>query len=233
MKTLTTITLFILATAIFPKLGYSEDLTAAEKEGLQLMREEEKLAHDVYTVLYEKWQLPIFSNISNSESRHFDAVGYLLETYNVEDPAFTETGKFRNKELTGLYDSLITKGSVSLIAALEVGAYIEEVDIKDLNDLLALNSDSTIAIVYENLLRGSGNHLRAFTGQLAFRDLDYKPAILTPELYSAIINTEHQRGNEKACVRQQTNCNKQQNKGKQQFRNRGNGMRGCGNWRNN
>lgn len=231
MKTLTTITLFILASAIFPKLDYNEDLTMAEKEGLQLMREEEKLAHDVYTVLYEKWQLPIFNNISNSESRHFDAVGYLLETYEINDPAFSEIGKFRNKELSDLYDSLLTKGSKSLLAALEVGAFIEEVDIKDLDDLLAMKPDSTISMVYENLLRGSGNHLRAFTGQLASRNTDYKPLVLEPELYAVVVNSEHQRGNGKACIGQQPNCKMQQNKSGKQFRMRGNGKQGRGNCR--
>lgn len=231
MKTLTTITLFLLATIIFPKLGNNEDLIKSEKEGLQLMREEEKLAHDVYTVLYEKWKLPIFSNISKSESRHFDAVGYLLETYEIEDPAFSEPGKFANDELSELYESLVTKGRESLLAALEVGALIEEVDIKDLNNLLAMNPDSTISMVYENLLRGSGNHIRAFTGQLAARDKDYKPSVLDPEIYRAIVSSDHQRGNGKACVGQQSNCKMQQNKGGKQFRNRGNAKRSCGNCR--
>jgi hypothetical protein len=229
MKTLATITLFILTSAIFPKLGYNEDLTVAEKAGLQLMREEEKLAQDVYTVLYEKWQLRPFSNIARSETRHFEAVGYLLETYNLEDPAYPEPGKFKNPELAALYDSLVARGSESLVAALEVGAFIEEVDIKDLNELLALNPDSTISVVYENLLRGSGNHLRAFTGQLASRNIVYKATVLEPDIYAAIVSSEHQQGNGKACIEKQPNCNKQQNKGGKQFRNRGKGKQGRGN----
>ena len=45
-------------------------LTDEEIAGLKLMREEEKLARDVYMVLYEQWNLPIFSNIANSEQAH-------------------------------------------------------------------------------------------------------------------------------------------------------------------
>ena len=37
---------------------------AAEVEALQYMREEEKLARDVYLALYEEWQLPIFQTIA-------------------------------------------------------------------------------------------------------------------------------------------------------------------------
>ncbi len=38
-------------------------LSAIETADLQFMREEEKLAHDVYAALYAKWQTPVFLNI--------------------------------------------------------------------------------------------------------------------------------------------------------------------------
>ena len=158
------------------------------------MREEEKLAHDVYTVLYEKWQLRPFSNISQSETRHFEAVGYLLETYNLEDPACSELGKFKNRELAALYDSLVAKGSESLVAALEVGAFIEEVDINDLQELLEAEPEAQIVTVYENLLWGSKNHLRAFTRNLSMRDQEYTPKVLSEATYSEIVGVSQQSG---------------------------------------
>jgi len=169
-------------------------LSEKEKAGLQLMREEEKLAHDVYTVLFDKWQLRPFSNISQSETRHFEAVGYLLETYNLEDPAYEEPGKFRNNELEELYDSLVARGSESLMAALEVGAFIEEVDIKDLQELLDARPETQIAEVYENLLWGSKNHLRAFTRNLSVRDQEYAPKVLSAANYSEIVGSSQQAG---------------------------------------
>ncbi len=196
----TVFALFLMAVAILPKLVECNELSDAQKQGLQLMREEEKLAHDVYTVLFEKWELPVFRNISNSESRHFEAVGYLLETYDVEDISYSEPGKFKNQDIAVLYDSLVMKGRQSLQDALEVGAYIEEVDIKDLLEQLDLKPDETIATVYENLLRASGNHLRAFTGQLSFRYEEYTPTVLTTETYAAIVNSQIQRGNGKNCI---------------------------------
>jgi hypothetical protein len=56
-------------------------LTDAEIAGLKLMREEEKLARDVYMELYDKWNLPIFNNIANSEQTHTDAVKTLLPDF--------------------------------------------------------------------------------------------------------------------------------------------------------
>ncbi|MDB4583904.1 DUF2202 domain-containing protein [Draconibacterium sp.] len=189
MKTFLTIVLFIVVTTSFPKKGFTTDLTDTEKKGIQLMREEEKLAHDVYQVLYKKWELPVFNNISNSEARHIDAVGSLIDNFGLKDPIINQAGKFQNKELTDLYKTLTKKGSKSLIAALEVGAFIEEIDIQDLQDLIDQTSNETIQMVYGNLLRASGNHLRAFTGQLSARSNDYVPQVLTEKQFRAILDT--------------------------------------------
>jgi len=185
------------------------------------MREEEKLAQNVYLYLYDQWKLPIFSNISNSETRHFDAVGYLLKNFEIEDPALSEMGKFTNHEIAFLYDSLTQKGSESIVEALKVGAFIEEFDIADLRKLLAINNDSIVEGVYQNLLRGSNNHLRAFIGQLESRDEEYTPVILSETVFIEIVEGEHQRGSvENNCVLQENNCPKQQNRGKGRMRGR-------------
>jgi len=231
MKTLITITLIFIAVTSFSTKSTATDLTDAEKEGLQLMREEEKLAHDVYIFLYDQWGLPAFRNISNAETRHFDAVGYLLENFEIIDPALSEMGKFQNKDITFLYDSLTQKGSESMVEALKVGAFIEEFDIADLQKLLALNNDSIIEGVYQNLLRGSNNHLRAFTGQLESRGEIYTPVILEETVFQEIVQGRHQMGGGSGCVLQETNCPNQQNTMPARNRNRGKGrMRGQGRW---
>ncbi len=212
MKSLFTIALIIVAATSLPVKSIATELTNAEKEGLRLMREEEKLAHDVYVFLYEKWGLRMFDNISNAETRHFEAIGYLMENYGVKDSAKKGSGKFNNKELRDLYNSLTKKGSESLIAALEVGALIEEIDIADLQKLLAANPDSLITGVYQNLLRGSGNHIRAFTGQLENRDAKYTPTVLNENVYAEILAGTHQRGNPANCILPENNCPNQNNK---------------------
>ena len=212
MKTLNAITSIFLAVTLFLTNGYAKDLTKTEKEGIQLMREEEKLAHDVYQFLYEKWELPIFSNISNSETRHFNAVAYLLETFEIEDISLPEMGKFQNKEISFLYDSLTQIGSETLVEALNVGAFIEEFDIVDLQKLLAINNDSIIEGVYQNLLRGSNNHLRAFTRQLENRGENYTPVLLNETAYLEVVEGSHQMGRaNNSCVLQQNSCPNQQN----------------------
>lgn len=232
MKTLITIALLIITAPLFTPGSKANDLSKAEKEGIQLMREEEKLAHDVYLFLYEKWNLPVFSNISNSETRHFNAIGYLLETFEIEDISSFEVGKFQNKQIAFLYDSLTQKGSGTLVEALKVGAFIEEFDIADLQNLLAQNPDSTIAGVYQNLLRGSGNHLRAFNFQLQNRNENYTPVILNEAGFLAVIEAPHQRGSSADCVLQKNSCVNRQNNFTPRNGNKGKGKmrrQGCKN----
>jgi hypothetical protein len=142
-------------------------LTADELESLTFMREEEKLARDVYLYLFEKWQWDAFSNIAVSEQRHMDAINNLLVRYGIPDPVSGNTyGVFTNPELQVLYDKLIEQGSKSIEGALQVGVLIETTDIVDLQEGLADTTHKDINNVYSNLLKGSNNHLRAFNNEL-------------------------------------------------------------------
>jgi len=139
-------------------------LTAQEAADMQYLREEEKLARDVYNVMFEKWQLRVFSNIAESEQRHADAVKSLIIKYGITDPAATTApGVFQNGELQTLYNDLVSRGSVSKDAALGVGVLIEETDIADLKKAMANTSKADILRVYGNLLDGSYSHLAAFS----------------------------------------------------------------------
>ena len=141
-------------------------LSATEKESLLYLREEEKLARDVYNAFYDRYGLRVFSNIAASEQAHMNAVLTLLNRYGLADPAATAPGVFNNADLQALYDDLIAQGNQSLTEALRAGVLIEETDIADLQDGLALTSHADLRAVYANLLRASQNHLRAFSRQL-------------------------------------------------------------------
>lgn len=167
-----------------------EDVNPTEMEGLIFMREEEKLARDVYSVLYETWNVQIFSNIAKSEQKHTDAIKIILEKYQIEDPVTTdEIGVFQNADLQTLYNSLIEKGKVSLVEALNVGAAIEEIDILDLEKNLAQIDSEDITLVYNNLLRGSRNHLRAFVKNLNAQGVEYQAQYLDQAQYETIVSS--------------------------------------------
>lgn len=140
--------------------------TATTAEMLAYIIEEEKLAFDVYTVLGEMWNSNTMLNIVNSESSHQSQVESLLATYGVTDPRSSEVGVFADPELQALYDQLIAQGSVSKQAAMEVGVLIEETDIADIDEMLAVITEPDIVSVLQSLRSGSENHLAAFQRQL-------------------------------------------------------------------
>ncbi|MDM8541568.1 DUF2202 domain-containing protein [Desulfococcaceae bacterium HSG9] len=179
---------------IIANLPYQE-LSEEERDGLIQMREEEKLARDVYLTLYETWNVGIFANISRAEQRHMDAVKILLDKYGIDDPMTDPAqGVFTSIEMQGLYDSLVEKGRQSLTDALYVGATIEDLDIKDLYDFLEQTDNSDIKTVYQNLAKGSRNHLRAFVSQLSANGVEYEAQYLPPVDVDEIVNSPHERG---------------------------------------
>lgn len=171
------------------------ELSKNEIDGLILMREEEKLARDVYFVLGEKWGVKIFSNISSSEQTHTNAVKVLLDRYHIEDPVKSdEIGIFTSKDLQKLYNQLVEQGKKSVLNALVVGITIEDLDINDLNKLIEKTDNADIIAVYNNLNRGSRNHLRAFMRQIDRNNGEYFPQYISKSEFDTIINSEQEKG---------------------------------------
>lgn len=138
----------------------------ATAEQLVYLIEEEKLAHDVYSKMFELWGSKVFGNILNSEASHQSQVLTVMATRDIADPRSSQEGVFKNADLQKLYDELIAKGSKSAVDAYEVGVAIEVLDIDDLTKILATAKDADVIAMMENLRRGSENHLRAFNNQL-------------------------------------------------------------------
>jgi hypothetical protein len=136
-----------------------------EKQLLYLI-EEEKLAHDVYTVMYEKYGARVFGNILESESTHQERVLTLLEARNIADPRSSQIGVFTDSDLQKFYDDLIAQGVQNETEAYRVGMIIEETDIADLTAQLATTTEQDVVDTLEDLRSASENHLRAFNRQI-------------------------------------------------------------------
>ena len=174
----------------------SGTLTEDEVAGLLFMREEEKLAHDVYMTLFDLWGQLIFKNIAASEQIHTDTVKFLLDKYEIPDPAeVSPLGQFSDQDLQALYDQLLEMGSASLADALTVGTAVEEIDILDLEKYLAQTESVDLIQVYENLLAGSKNHLRSFVSSLERQTGEtFQPQYLSQEAYDEIISGSFESG---------------------------------------
>ncbi len=139
--------------------------TSTEDQLLYLI-EEEKLAHDVYTVMYQKYGANVFGNILESETTHQSRVLTLLQTRTISDPRSSELGIFKNQELQTLYNQLIEQGNKNATEGYKVGVIIEEKDIADISEQLATATDEDVITTLEALRRASENHLRAFNKRL-------------------------------------------------------------------
>lgn len=168
-------------------------LSQNEINDLLFLREEEKLARDVYLYSYDAYGLQIFKNIASSESSHMNSVLNLLNKYNIDDPALTNRGEFKNTELQAIYNNLTEQSNISLLEALKVGNIIEDLDIND----LTLNENRTTNIdllnVYSVLKCGSRNHLRNFYNQLLLNGGSYVPQFITSDEFESIINSSNEK----------------------------------------
>jgi hypothetical protein len=171
-------------------------LSSAEAASLAYMREEEQLAHDVYAVSATLYSQPVFANITASEATHSAAVKALLDRYGQPDPlqGLTE-GHFKSAEFQSLHDQLVAASRVSLVEALKVGVQIEELDMRDIVAQMAGIDNTDILMVYDNLLRGSRNHLRAYMKVLTQQGGSYVPQYISQAEFDAIVQSAVETGN--------------------------------------
>lgn len=173
----------------------TESLNSAELSTLAFMREEEKLARDVYITLYNKWGVNIFTNISSSEQTHMDAILMLLNKYSLIDPVGSNgVGVFANTTLQTLYNQLVAQGNASVLDAYKVGATIEDLDIFDLKNALTAIDNQDIKLVYDMLTKGSRNHMRSFYKNILNVGSTYTPQYITQAEFDAIINSPMETG---------------------------------------
>ena len=171
------------------------ELSTQEIADLQFLKEEEKLARDVYLFSYDLYGSSIFNNISKSEQSHMDKVTLILEKYNIEDLSYSERGNFNNQELQNLYNDLVEKSENSLTDAIVTGATIEDLDINDIDEFIIDASHDDIQAMYEILNCGSGNHLRAYTGFLENLGEEYNPQFISKEAYLSIVESDRENCN--------------------------------------
>jgi hypothetical protein len=169
-------------------------LTDSELASLLKMKEEEKLARDVYAVLAKKWGSQVFTNISAAENNHLNAIVLLLTNYGSTETSIGEAGVFADAAVQTLYNDLVTKASVSVAEAYKTGALIEEMDIKDLTMALSGTTNENVVLVFDNLMKGSRNHLRAFNLQLTNLGLTYTPVYISQDEYTQIVSSSMEKG---------------------------------------
>ena len=167
-------------------------LTPELKDALAHMGNEERLAYDVYTNLYNyhaskgNYIMQLSNIANNGEQTHVLSVQALVQKYNllpddltVVDTTILEDNNMSNQisfvdmpsgvydipAIQDLYNVLYNKGTQSQQDALEVGCMVEVTDVNDLDEYIALAQESNatdVETVFTNLRSGSYSHYWAF-----------------------------------------------------------------------
>ncbi len=168
-----------------------QSLDATETAELTYLREEEKLARDIYVALDAKWGKRALANISTNEQRRRNTLGMLLDRYNLPDPTTGKSaGVFQNSGLQALYTDLSGLGTTSFPAAMRVGATLEDLLLRDLGKALAATDNKDLKMVYQNLQNGSQNHLRMFVGQLEANGESYAAQYISNAALAEILSKQ-------------------------------------------
>jgi hypothetical protein len=167
------------------------NLTKDEILEIKHMREEEKLARDVYRTLSKTTNSRVFNNIPVSEQKHMDVFYQLIVRYNLEDPVKDETkiGIYTDKSFTKLYNDLIKKGQKSDRDAYEVGAMVEDINMFNLIKYGKKTDKADLKLAYSTLLTQSKNHMTAFIKNLKKEGGTFKPTYLSQKQFEdSILN---------------------------------------------
>lgn len=166
------------------------ELTNQEIADLQFLREEEKLARDVYLYAFDKYNFELFQKIAGSEQVHIDEVKILLDKYELEDPASIDKGVFLDTTLQNLYNQLIAMTDTSFLGGLTAGMIIEDMDMSDIEDFEANTAITEILDVYAFLKCTSKNHMRYFYVDLTNNGGTYSPQFISQQEYDDIVNSQ-------------------------------------------
>ncbi len=171
----------------------SEPLSKTEIENLQYLKEEEKLARDVYLYAHDLYGQIIFENIANSEQAHMNSVTVMLDKYGIQDLSYEARGVFYNQGLQNLYKELTSLVDKSVQEALFVGATIEDLDIFDLNNFMDTTDYEDLQNLYEVLSCGSKNHMRAFSQDIVNSGGVYVAQYISEEDYALILASDMEK----------------------------------------
>lgn len=161
-------------------------LARAEADTLRSMREEEKLARDLYAA-FEPSGFE-FARIQGMERHHFAMIGMLLERYQLPDPAASQpAGVFTDPALQAQYAELHERGTKSRADAYAVATEIEDQSLHDLQAAIEGTTHDDIRHAYAMLAQMTRNHLRVFYTGLAAEGGAYSPKYLDRPAFDRVV----------------------------------------------
>src|SRR6476620_4362177 len=166
-------------------------LSPAETKALINLHDNQKLSLFVYDSLYAIWGINPFGNIRSAESQHVNFLDDVADNYALEletnEPG-NSAATFTTPQAETIYQESISKGSLSVVDALKMGARLEEMSLQVLHNAKAVTIKSDLLHTFDILAMGSKNNLQAFNRRLKMYGITYEPGFLEQKDFRNIIN---------------------------------------------
>jgi hypothetical protein len=184
--------LLVSACSIFTSVkAQKTTLSTAETNALIVVHENQKLSLFVYDSLYAIWGINPFGNIRSAESQHVNFLNDVAGNYALEletnEPG-NSVATFTTPQAETIYQESISKGSLSVVDALKMGARLEEMSLQVLHNAKAVTIKSDLLHTFDILAMGSKNNLQAFNRRLKMYGITYEPGFLEQKDFRNIIN---------------------------------------------
>lgn len=181
--------------SVAPVLTVTDSLSADEIEFQFALREDEKMARDLYTVFAAKYSTaPQIDRIAAAENSHIACVEAVLDYYEISYPAMTAAaGLFEDAKRQAIYNELADK-SGTLLEVYATMAAVEEESVSAYKSVQSEITNENIALVITNMIKASSNHLKAAVCQIIAGGGTYTPLYLSAEEFGTIVNLPYQNG---------------------------------------
>jgi hypothetical protein len=164
------------------------ELTSNEKEGLLQLAGQEKFARDALLSLTKKRKKMLLGKIAQRHKEHLEALGLLFLRYEIASPlAESLPGDFQNPDEEERFITTLRQGSADGAAALSTAMELEEILVHDYREVVAATDNPDFQIIFERCLKRIYQHMHWLANQMAQTKLEYKPKILSPEDFAAIV----------------------------------------------
>jgi len=143
------------------------------------------LTKDVNTTFYEVWQVPIFEELANTESRVITILTGTMKVMKlpVETTFLHQIGTYNHRGLQKLNDRLVLAGSNAKAEALVASAELEEHQILFLENALENTEDLDVILLYDRIRSISKDNLRDIVAELQKEGITYRPIVMSDKYF--------------------------------------------------
>lgn len=164
-------------------------LSSMEKEGLVYTIEEARLAQNVNSFLFDKWEAPSFEYVMNDETNNMYKFQKLIKRQGGADPLeYAVYGKFNITSMQDIYNKYKKIGKNSLLSGYYVSMTLEEQNYVNMEKRIGDSSNSELIKLYNNRLSDIGNHIRVLNKHMKKLDVAYEAQFMSKEKFNNILN---------------------------------------------